>query len=288
MRTEIINVTPQMASDWLKKNTENRPLRRTVVSHFKEAIIRGEYVASHQGIAFAEDGTLLDGQHRLTAISELRDGSFPMVVTFDVPKKAFLLMDIGIKRTAADCLKIDKRVVEVARLAASMCGGSKSGITPTILIPFVQVIENIHESLIRFCSSSVRGWSSAPVRLAAVVSILNGADPDYVKQVYRALVLIDFESMPTIAQSLYRAQINGSLRIHGDLDTMSRCLKVFDYKKSGLTVVRSSDPQETSAFIRNAFSDIDIDTLFAKEQKEAAPKGAAKNIPRQKYLTAAR
>lgn len=61
-------VTPKMAAEWLKLNTANRKLRRWWASAIASAIKRGEYVCTHQGVAFSASGVLLDGQHRLVAI----------------------------------------------------------------------------------------------------------------------------------------------------------------------------------------------------------------------------
>lgn len=286
MKTEIINITPQIASDMLKNNTSNRVLRRKVVENFKAAILRGEYVVTHQGIAFSINGVLLDGQHRLTAISELLNGIFPMIVSTDVDEKAFMVMDTGVKRTAADSLQEDRKVVEVARLAATICMGPRAGITAQMLIPFIEVLSPAHLSLTHFCGTTARTWSAAPMRLAAVVSMLNGEDCDYIKQVYRALILADFDAMPPIAKALYRANINGAFRMKGDLDTLSRFLKVFDKRKSGLTKVQVSDSQFAAIYIRDAFNGINFNENLS--EKKTTPVGAVKGISRNHYLTAAR
>ena len=70
MKTEVVLVTPLLAKKWLERNTDNRDIRPSVVTGLAESITRGEWVLSHQGIAFAKSGRLLDGQHRLLAIVE--------------------------------------------------------------------------------------------------------------------------------------------------------------------------------------------------------------------------
>jgi hypothetical protein len=67
---------------------------------------RGEWLVTHQGIAFDVKGTLVDGQHRLAAIVE---ADLPVEVTVftDVPDGTFDVLDTGKRRNAADVLAID-------------------------------------------------------------------------------------------------------------------------------------------------------------------------------------
>lgn len=277
MKTELINITPAIASMWLIMNTSNRPLRRTVVEGLKAAFKRGEYVATHQGIGFSESGVLLDGQHRLTAISELRDGSFPMLVTSGLPDEAFQAMDIGVKRTAADALRAeDKRLVEVARLIAAVCVSNKSSVTPTMLIPIIDNIERLHNALTAFCPTITKTWSSAPVRLAAVMAMKNGVDVDYVRSVYRALVLSHFDAMPAVAKSLYKSHVDGRVRAADIADMLSRCLVAFQPDKANLTKVQIKDAGISLAQVRLIFGWL-VQPDDA-EKKKATPSGAAKSV----------
>lgn len=66
----IEEITPDLAKEFLKKNSRNRPIRPTVVADYVEQLKAGTFKTTHQPIAFDPDGNLLDGQHRLTAIVE--------------------------------------------------------------------------------------------------------------------------------------------------------------------------------------------------------------------------
>ena len=285
MKAEIINVTPQQAADWLARNTNNRPLRRSVVDGLKSAFLRGEYIQTHQGIAFAVGGELLDGQHRLTAISELRDGSYPMVVTTDVPANAFQVMDIGVKRTAADALRLDdRRLVEAARLIATICQSNKSAVTPTMLLPIIDAIHKSHDSLMSFCSTAARTWSSAPVRLSAVMVISNGANSDYVRMLYRSLVLGDFDSMPKVVQSLYRAAVNGTVRAADHADMISRCMSAFDVRKASNGKLQVRDSSEALAEVRRLFGHLIVREVEQVAEKKKAPSRAVTRAGAQDVL----
>lgn len=280
MKAEIVNVTPQMASDWLAYNVSNRPLRRSMVDGLKSAFLRGEYIQTHQGVAFATNGELLDGQHRLTAISELRDGSFPMMVAREVNADAFRVMDIGVKRTAADALRIDdRRVVELARLIAVICTSKRGSVTPTMLLPIIEAIERPHASLIAFCATSSKTWSSSPVRLAAVMMMMTGTDPEYVRAIYRSLVLSDFDAMPPVVRALYKSHVNGHVRASDVADIVTRCLVVFSPKKAMLTRVQVNETTEAMAQVRGLYGYlIPSEEEIEAEKKKATPKGAAKSV----------
>lgn len=68
MKTAIKTITPEWAKSILEtKNHRNRPLSETFVSRLARDIKCGAFVTTHQGLAFDENGDLLDGQHRLAA-----------------------------------------------------------------------------------------------------------------------------------------------------------------------------------------------------------------------------
>jgi hypothetical protein len=106
MYSEIVEVTPEIAEKWLRKNNNNRAIRTSAVNRFAQDMIRGDWTLSHQGIAFDKKGNLLDGQHRLRAlIAAFNMGlSQPvkMNVSYDVPPEAIINMDTNLTRTLVD------------------------------------------------------------------------------------------------------------------------------------------------------------------------------------------
>src|SRR6266704_2773676 len=67
---------------------------------------RGEWLVTHQGIAFDVNGVLVDGQHRLAAIIEA-ERPVELTVFSEVAEGTFDVLDIGKRRTAADVLAIE-------------------------------------------------------------------------------------------------------------------------------------------------------------------------------------
>ena len=67
--SDIIEVTPEMATEWLKGNTKNRPINEEKVAEYAEKMRLGEWRERHSvPIILQSDGRLINGQHRLYAI----------------------------------------------------------------------------------------------------------------------------------------------------------------------------------------------------------------------------
>lgn len=67
---EWLDITPDIAADWLSGPTHNRPLSWVKVSRYAKLMKDGKWTTHHQGMAFDAKGRLIDGQHRLWAIIE--------------------------------------------------------------------------------------------------------------------------------------------------------------------------------------------------------------------------
>jgi hypothetical protein len=103
--TTIVMITPELAKAMLELNKGNRPIGENRVKRHMERLKSGTFILTHQGIAFADDGTLNDGQHRLTAIAQSGVGA-EMQVTFGASRDEFLVVDKGDRRTSGDDLNI--------------------------------------------------------------------------------------------------------------------------------------------------------------------------------------
>lgn len=105
MDHQMITITPELAAEYLRKNTGNRPQRPAQVRYFEEQLRSGRARSTHQGIAFDTNGMLQDGQHRLQAI--VNTGiAWTLPVFTDCAPENFNVIDSGSKRTLADLLSI--------------------------------------------------------------------------------------------------------------------------------------------------------------------------------------
>lgn len=276
MKTEIVQVTPRLARNWLKGNTRNRPLRPAHVERLRASFERGEYVMTHQGIAFATDGTVADGQHRLTAISLLPDHySFPMLVSHGLDhEEAFPVIDVVMAtRSVSDVLGIDRKVAEVGMFLCRLWEGKTSGITPTLAMPFIELTAPTTSELLRFCGSTSKTWSSAPVRSAAVVSLMRGTNADYVKLMYHNLVNADFQAMTPVIASLFRSHLSGKVRANDANDLFVRCTRAFNPAIASHTKIQIKD-------VSVAITEVRAWLGMAMAQKNAPAQAEAKGKTR--------
>lgn len=100
-----VEVTPEVAHDWLGYNTHNRRPRHRSISAYAADMKAGEWVRNGESIKFAKDGTLLDGQNRLLAVIEA-DVTVPLLVIRGLPHDTQDTMDGGIKRKFSDVLNL--------------------------------------------------------------------------------------------------------------------------------------------------------------------------------------
>lgn len=84
MQTKIENITPEKATEYLKKNPANRQIRQAVVEQYALDMKKGHWLLNHQGIAFDAHNRLVDGQHRLEAI-RMANVPVKLMVTTGLP-----------------------------------------------------------------------------------------------------------------------------------------------------------------------------------------------------------
>jgi hypothetical protein len=99
----VIDVTPNLAREWLRTNTHNRKLRDRAVADYARDMTAGHWTLNGESIKFATDGTVLDGQHRLRAVIDA-DTTVQMLVVIGLDPAAQETMDTGRKRTTGDVM----------------------------------------------------------------------------------------------------------------------------------------------------------------------------------------
>lgn len=98
MDISIEKITPKIAAEMLSKNPSNRSISSRKVAKLATDMQNGDFIYSHQGIAIDEDGNLIDGQHRLSAI--IKSGTTQTLqVTRNLPRKVMEVVDRSDKRT---------------------------------------------------------------------------------------------------------------------------------------------------------------------------------------------
>ncbi|WAB10624.1 hypothetical protein SEA_ECLIPTUS_59 [Gordonia phage Ecliptus] len=95
----VVMVSAETATRWLKLNKRNRNLSRTDVQRYRLDMEAGLWRFAADPLRFDVNGNLIDGQHRLTALSELPGVCLPMLVVRGLPAETQKVMDQGRKRT---------------------------------------------------------------------------------------------------------------------------------------------------------------------------------------------
>lgn len=264
MNPQVQIVTPAMAKVYLERNTDNRNKRGWWVSGLANMIKRGEWIPTHQGVAFSESGKLIDGQHRLEAIIE---ANIPveMLVTTGVRDDAYKVLDNGIKRTMADLTGMNIRTAEVCRVLARLAyGGDTINSADQILAIYNTGVGEVHDNLIEYCGKSIKVLSSAPIRTVAICMILDGHNQQYIKNVYANLCNQKFNDLPNIAHAFIRQVTEKRATVSDRYNLMARALKVFDLNLENTTrlIVSDSDATAAVAYCRNI-----VRNLLTKEKK---------------------
>lgn len=126
-----VDVTPAKSAAWLKNNFVNRPVKEDVIVAYARDMMAGQWVPTHQGIAFNDQDALIDGQHRLLAVV-MSGVTVRMMVTFGLPSKiagremtTMDCVDRGRTRSVADQLVI-QHGFKYGSLTASICAALAS------------------------------------------------------------------------------------------------------------------------------------------------------------------
>jgi hypothetical protein len=115
---KVVDLTPEMAQVMLANNSRNRNMRQAYVKRLAEAMTRGEWTMNGEPIQVAHDGTLINGQHRLSAV--VHSGTtIPMLVISGLPVEALRTVDTGTRRTLSDVLAL-RGETDTINLAAAL------------------------------------------------------------------------------------------------------------------------------------------------------------------------
>lgn len=175
MDFQIIDITPQMAAEFLSKNTFNRNVSSVAVRKYAADMKNGKWRLNHQGIAFDENGVLVDGQHRLLAIIQAaKTIRMPVVRGSD---------RVGIDelrvRSTADVIKfgglsdwITNKDIQVAKaMVAISSGGRTTSLSTSEIVVFANAHRSAIEATNKLFATNTRGISLAVVKGAFCIAI---------------------------------------------------------------------------------------------------------------------
>lgn len=242
----IMTITPEVAAELLATSPGNRRKRGWYIDLLASAMKRGEWRVTSQGIGIDINGHLRDAHHRLSACVQ---AGVPIqsVVVFGMSISAFEVIDTNLVRTLADRMTVDQREAEVFRLAGTFVFGTNK---PTVeqLHPLVDAgLGDATKTLLDYCGAARKFYSSAGMKLAACVSLMNGGRPDFILGQYRALCVLDFDVMVPSAKALIRQVEGGKISATQSREVLARGLRVFDEDRANVQRIQVSDADTTAA-----------------------------------------
>ena len=105
MQIEVKTITPEVAAIMLANNPSNRNIRKGHVADMARDMLAGAWQTNGDAIRLNGDGSLIDGQHRLSAC--VQSGvPFETVVITGLPSSVRDTVDGGAKRTHGDRLSM--------------------------------------------------------------------------------------------------------------------------------------------------------------------------------------
>ena len=183
INTEIVIVTPKQAKSWLEGNNQNnRTLRIDAARKFARDMKAGNWNLTHQGIAFYDDGTIADGQHRLMGVV-LAEKPVKFLITKNLPKSSGAAIDQNVPRQAYDSILIaggpkwiTRGIVAIIRFAMTRLGNKDLQMTTNEIMNYALA----NEENLRFADSLVtnrkRQISSAGMAANYYCAVLGGED----------------------------------------------------------------------------------------------------------------
>lgn len=101
LRTVMTTLTVPLAGEWIGKSEQKGPRTPSAVQRFIADMVNGEWLETHQGIAFYTDGELSDGYMRLVAFiqaNDIKPVTIRIPVTYGVKRKSGIGIDQGVVR----------------------------------------------------------------------------------------------------------------------------------------------------------------------------------------------
>lgn len=103
----VTTFNSKMAKDWLAFNKNNRPVNRIAIERYKRDMEEGSWQFAGDPIRVDNTGRIIDGQHRLIALSEITsDIEIEFLLISGLEPESQMVMDQGVKRTTGQQLSI--------------------------------------------------------------------------------------------------------------------------------------------------------------------------------------
>ena len=123
LKVKLVNVTPNVATNYLTYNGKNRKHSIKHVKFLTNQMLNGDFLENGESIVFDSNNILLDGQHRLMAIAK-SGKSYNIPIVRGAKSLSMATYDTGKNRSASDVLEINnfKYTAHVSNLIKNIYG----------------------------------------------------------------------------------------------------------------------------------------------------------------------
>ena len=247
-------ITPEIASNLLETNPDNRRISKGTVQAYANDIINDNWDES-VGVAISidENGVLRDGQHRLAAIVLAGKGIHTWVCRnvssdgiYDNNRKRSNSDQISILRSDFDNVYKSTRYISVARaLITQNEGNGRRVVTAKEIIDFTdEHKEELDGFFLNMPQSTIPKISLAVVYTGLLLAYINGVSIDDITAFYEILstgMSTKPEEFPIIA---YRNYLKDTSNITTTNIEIGRCQYALKKYLTGSCVKRSISPKE--------------------------------------------
>ncbi len=260
LSTVIREISPELATKMLEGSYGNRKRRPHLVAVYAEAMKRGQWRTTHQGLAIDEAGNLLDGQHRLLAVVKSGVTVRMMVTTYQgFAGGRWHAFDLGNGgRNLTDITGIDKWYVQTINAWFVCFYWKRQALDPEQVARIYRTAGETLEAMHSRCPSYAKVMSAAPVRAAFALRAIGGLERfDQYTAMVRGVGME--QATQALSKRLYdldRSSAQGITR-----QRLQFCFAWLGADPSKTIVVRKAD--STIAEAKSVFESFFLDVLTA-------------------------
>jgi hypothetical protein len=249
--TEIVKVTPDMAREWLENNKINRRIRTQNVLKYSRDMQAGRWLLNGDAIRFDANGGVLDGQHRLLAISRAGIPVETLVIRGLAPEVQETI-DIGAVRTIADALQLrgqasSTTLAAIGRFVVvydrSLIGQVGTKPTNAEIIAYISATPTMSRAV--DVASKARVLPVTPSAVAAAFHICARIDADaaeqfYINQLIDCMGLTDGDMALALLRR-YQRESSGGKRMD-KTDVFRYAIYAWNYFRKGRRMTKLQAP----------------------------------------------
>lgn len=239
MTTKVETITPQIAIEILDKhNPRNRLVSDGTVNAYANDMRNNRWTLTHQGLAFDENGDLIDGQHRLWAVI-FAEKAVEFNVTRGIPVKQ---MKGGIEINSMD--NIDNGRARSTGSQMTLCHGIKNGNSMAgACRAIAQIINPVHGKVRQSMANSMFIYEQYGRDIEAVFGALDGpkqrayllaplalyhhGEPEKCLEFCRQMVTLERLSVPAKILIKWLESKHDSKRCDSTMRMVGKCIHAF-------------------------------------------------------------